>query len=178
MAMIQNNLKTTLLTTAILSAIGIGTAGCGADGSSDKDFFPTGDRQVTKIENAQASAGARSDATLSAAHFDGGALNSLGQQKLDLITSELPDEGPVTIYLDLPADGAQAQARKDAVTAYLIDSHLTAEQFKLKDGPNDGTWTPAATALTNMSKTETDNSGASGSGSSSSSGAASGATGH
>jgi hypothetical protein len=177
MAMIHNNLKTTLLTTAILSAIGIGTAGCGADGSSDKDFFPTGDRQATKIAEAQAAAGARSDATLSSAHFDGGALNSLGQQKLDLITSDLPDEGPVTIYLDLPADGPQAQARKDAVTAYLIDSHLTAEQFKLKDGPNDSTWAPSANALTNMSKTETDN-GSPSSGSSSSSGAASGTTGH
>jgi len=171
-------MKLTLLSTALLSALGLSTAGCGTDGSSEKDFFPTGERQSTKIENAQAAVGARSDATLSAAHFDGGALNSLGQAKLDLITSSLPDEGPVTIYLDTPTDSPSAQARKDAVTAYLIDSHLTADQFKLVDGPNNATWTPVASALTNMSKTETDAGGASGGTSSSSTSASSGASGH
>jgi hypothetical protein len=170
-------MKLTLLTASLLWALGLSTAGCGTDGSSEKDFFPSGERQSTKIENAQAAAGARSDATLSCAHFDGGALNSLGQAKLDLITSNLPDEGPVAIYIDLPTDSPSAQARKDAVTAYLIDSHLTADQFKLVDGPNNSTWTPAASALTNMSKTETAAGGGSSSSSSSSS-ASSGASGH
>ena len=156
MATIRNNVKATLLTASILSALGLSTAGCGTDGSYDKDFFPSGERQVNKIEDAQAAAGARSDATLSAAHFDGGALNSLGQAKLDLITSNLPDEGPVTIHMDVPAEGDLAQTRMDAVTAYLTDSHLTADQFKLVSGPNDQTWTPVGSALVNMSKTETD----------------------
>jgi hypothetical protein len=156
MATNRNNMKATFLTASLLSALSLSAAGCGTDGSYDKDFFPSGDRQVTKTEEAQAAAGARSDATLSLAHFDGGALNSLGQSKLDLITSNLPDEGPVTIYLDVPADGPLAQARKDAVAAYLTDSHLTPDQFSLVDGPNNATWTPAASALTNMSKTETD----------------------
>ena len=177
MATIRNNVKATLLTASILSLIGMSTAGCGTDGSYDKDFFPSGDRQVAKIENAQAAAGARSDATLSPANFDGGALNSLGQSKLDLITSSLPDEGPVTIYLDVPTDGPLAQARKDAVTSYLTDSHLTPDQFTLVEGPNTATWTPAASALTNMSKTETDTSSGSSSGASSNSGSSS-ATGH
>jgi uncharacterized membrane protein YgcG len=152
--------KATLLTAAVLAALGLSTAGCGTDGSYDKDFFPSGERQADKIEHAQIAAGARADATLSAAHFDDGSLNSLGQQKLDLITATLPDEGPMTIYVDLPADGTFTQARKDAVTAYLIDSHLTADQFKLVDGPNNNTWTPSAAALVNMSKTETDTTGA------------------
>jgi len=178
MATIQNNVKATLLTASLLSALGLSAAGCGTDGSYDKDFFPSGDRQVTKLENAQAAAGARSDASLAPADFDGGALNSLGQDKLDLMTSCLPDEGPITIYLDVPADGPFAQARKDAVSAYLIDSHLTADQFKLADGPNNDTWVPSASALTNMSKTETDSSGATGASGSSSSGASSSGTGH
>ena len=182
MTTIPNNIKLTLLTAALLSALGLSAAGCGTDGSYDKDFFPSGERQSTKIVNAQSAAGARSDATLSPSHFDGGALNSLGQAKLDLITSNLPDQGPVTIYMDLPTDGAVAQARKDAVTAYLVDSHLTADQFVLVDGPNNATWTPSASALTNMSKTETDAAGASGSSgsssSSSNSSASSGAAGH
>jgi hypothetical protein len=177
MATTGNNMKITLLTASLLSAIGLSTAGCGTDGSSEKDFFPSGERRVTTIENAQAAAGARSDATLNPAHFDGGALNSLGQAKLDLITSSLPDEGPVTIYIDAPTDSPFAQARKDAVTAYLVDSHLTADQFKLVDGPNNSTWTPAASALANMSKTETEAGGGGGSSSASSS-ASSGASGH
>jgi hypothetical protein len=175
MATIRNNLKTTVLTASLLTAFGFTTAGCGTDGSYDKDFFPSGDRQVDKIENAQAAAGARSDASLSAAHFDGGALNSLGQDKLDLMTSSLPDEGPVTIYLDMPTDGPFAQARKDAVTAYLIDSHLTADQFTLVAGPNTTSWSPSAVALTNMCKTETDASSSSSS-SSASGGASSSAS--
>ena len=168
MATIKKNLKVTLLTASLLSAFGLATAGCGSDGSYDKDYFPSGDRQVTKIADAQAAAGARSDGTLSSAHFDGGALNSLGQEKLDLMTSSLPDEGPLTIHMDVPTDGPFAQARKDAVAAYLKSSHLTDDQFKLVDGPNNDTWTPSESALVNMSKTESDASGASGSSSSSS----------
>jgi len=166
---IRNNVKATLLTASILAAFGLSTAGCGTDGSYDKDFFPSGERESAKVENAQAAAGARHDATLNDAHFDGGALNSLGQAKLDLITQSLPDEGPVTIYIDLPEGNQFTQARKDAVTAYLVDSHLTADQFKLVDGPNDATWTPSMVALTNMSKTETDAGGSSSSSSSSTS---------
>jgi hypothetical protein len=156
MASIRNNIKTTLLAGSILAALGLSTAGCATDGSDDKDFFPTGERQVTKIEEAQNSAGARHDATLNVAQFDGAALNSLGQAKLDAIVSNLPDEGPVSIYVDVPTDGALAQARKDAVAAYLTNSHLTPDQFKLVDGPNPNTWTPSATALSDMSKTDTD----------------------
>jgi uncharacterized membrane protein YgcG len=170
MAKNRSNFKATLLTAALLTGLSMSTAGCGADGSYDKDFFPSGYRQSAKIADAQAAAGARADATLSIAHFDGGALNSLGQTKLDAITSSLPDDGPVQIYLDLPADGPLAQARRDAVAAYLTNSHLTPDQFTLVDGPNPQTWTPSASALTNMAKTETDSgssSGQSGSGSSS-----------
>ena len=79
MATIKKNLKVTLLTASLLASLGLSTAGCGTDGSYDKDFFPSGERQANKIANAQAAAGARSDASLSSAHFDGGALNSLGQ---------------------------------------------------------------------------------------------------
>jgi hypothetical protein len=172
---VRNNVKATLLTASILAAFGLSTAGCGTDGSYDKDFYPSGQRATANIENAQAAAGARHDATLNDAHFDGAALNSLGQAKLDLITQSLPDEGPVSIYVDFPAGDQFTQARKDAVTAYLVDSHLTADQFKLVDGPNDATWTPSMVALTNMSKTETD---AGGSSASSSSSASAGATGH
>jgi hypothetical protein len=152
----RNNVKATLLTASLLSALSLSTAGCGSDGSFDKDFFPSGERQSTKFAEAQNAAGARADATLNPAQFDGGALNSLGQAKLDLITSNLPDEGPVTIYLDVPADGALAQARKDSVAAYLTNSHLTPDQFSLVDGPNAETWAPSVSALSNMSKTETD----------------------
>jgi hypothetical protein len=173
----RNNMKATLLTAAILSALGLSTAGCGTDGSYEKDFFPQGQREVTQIENAQAAAGAKNDAELTTAHFDGGALNSLGQTKLDLITSSLPDQGPVTIYLNVPTDGPFAQARKDAVSTYLTDSHLTTDQFKLVDGPNDATWTPSAVALTNMGKTETESGAAAASGSTSGSATAA-AAGH
>ena len=55
---IRNNVKATLLTASILAAFGLSTAGCGTDGSYDKDFFPSGQRQSTQIENAQAAAGA------------------------------------------------------------------------------------------------------------------------
>ena len=69
------------------------TSGCGGEGArpvAGEVFRPEGEvRSARQFPDVQAAAGARADATLRTAHFDRGDLNSLGQEKLDLMNSEL-----------------------------------------------------------------------------------------
>ena len=158
--MVRNKIKTRLVFGIAAVGMLLLTSACQTDSSSEKDFFPAdNDSAVKKVSDAQAAAGAQDDATLYPSHFDGSELNSLGQSKLDLITSTLPDNGPVTIYLEaatgssVPAD--VAKGRTTAVTQYLLNSHLTDDQFKLVDGPNTKLTTASGSALANYSKTDT-----------------------
>ena len=156
----NKNIKEAFLIGLATVGILLTASGCQTDGSSDKDFFPVdSDSAVTKTFDAQAAAGAQADATIYPTHFDGNALNSLGQQKLDLITADLPDSGPVKIYMDTPKDSnvtaEQAKSRKDAIAQYLLNSHLTEEQFKLIDGPNPNLHTLAGHTMADYGKTDT-----------------------
>ena len=159
--MVRNkNIKSRLIFGIAAVGMLLLTSACQTDGSSDKDFFPADSSSaVKKVADAQAASGAQMDATLYPTNFDGNALNSLGRMKLDSITQTLPDEGPVTIYLvgtaatTVPAD--QATNRRDAVSQYLLNSHLTNDQFKLVDGPNPNVTNSSGNALANYSKTDT-----------------------
>lgn len=101
------------------------------------EVFPKdGDaRDVWNFRSAQASAGAREDATLYDYHFDDDGLNSLGEEKLDLmLAAEKPAE-PMVVYLDVPAPQT-AQRNRQAVLTYLKDRGLQDSQIAVKDGPN------------------------------------------
>src|SRR5947209_12376465 len=78
-----------------------------ADAFASEPTVPPARQVVT----AQAATGARDDATLRPMHFDGGQLNSLGRQKLDLITQGEDASQQIVVYLDLPPDGPVKLAR-------------------------------------------------------------------
>jgi hypothetical protein len=148
----------TLTTTAVLAFAGLtaGGGGCATDKSEPKDFFPPADghRKVNQFTDVQASNGAQEDATLQPLHFRGSRLNSLGQDKLDLIIPDEPD-GDVIVYLNLPAGSELTSARHDNVLAYLKAAGIDEEHIKLHDGPNLESTHPAAEDLSRLSKTET-----------------------
>src|SRR3982751_789407 len=99
--------------------------------------------------SAQASDGARADATLHGCHFDPGgtptSLNSLGEEKLELML--LADASlPMVVYLDVAKDETYA-AREQAVRVYLKDRGLTEAQVTLVNGQNKYNTNPAAARL-------------------------------
>src|SRR4051812_38565427 len=108
-------------------------AGC-QDKVARQDQFPPEDqvRSVDRIAELQAASGARADATLYAHHFDGDALNSTGEEKLEMILSRPHKGGPVTIYV---VDSDAAKVRRDAVTKYLAD-HKMDTDVKVAIGNN------------------------------------------
>jgi hypothetical protein len=104
---------------------------------------------VTRLAMRQTVNGARTDATIRPYHFDDGALNSLGQEKLDfLVTSCENRAGELVVYVDVPVgegedDKKLSQARHDSVTEYLVDCGLTEESFRLETGHNPHNTHPA-----------------------------------
>jgi hypothetical protein len=109
-------------------------------------FPPDSDmRAVWNIRTAQAAAGARKDGSLYEMHFDSAGLNSLGQQKLDLMLADEEPADPLVIYLDLPASTLTDKDRL-SVIAYLKDRGLPESQVSLKEGPNPRAAASAADA--------------------------------
>ena len=121
------------------------------DATLHGEVFPAdGDaRDVWNVAGAQAAAGARADATLHTSHFDEMGLNSLGEEKLNLMLACEDAAGPMVVYLDLPADAARDRDR-DAVTAYLSDRGVPQSQISLKDGPNPHTMRSASEAANQL----------------------------
>ncbi len=93
-------------------------AGC-HDPYQRGETFEDGDHPtpIGRMNQAQAAAGAKQDATLYDRHFRGDHLDPLGQGKLDLMLKGTATGEPVQVYLDMPAD--LAAARRPAVAAYL-----------------------------------------------------------
>ena len=98
---------------------------------------------------AQAATGAREDGTLRAAHFDGGHLNSLGQQKLALMVRDDDAAGPMVVYLDLPSNTAAPKARQ-SVVEFLKSQGLPEAQIRVEDGPNPAVTSPAARSIEHL----------------------------
>lgn len=109
-------------------------------GIPGEQFAPANEpRHMHRIADASAASGARADATLHRAHFDGGnqtALNSLGEQKLDLMLAD-DDALPVAIYLNVIGDDVFA-ACEQSVRVYLRDRGLGEQQIKVVAGRNPG----------------------------------------
>ena len=127
------------LVAGVVVALGVvAAAGCsqGNHPVAGESFRPEGEvRSVHQFADAQAAAGARADATLRAVHFDRGDLNSLGQEKLDLMLGDDDACTPLVVRIDV-ADDAMADARRDAVRVYLKDRGVSDDQVKLETGPN------------------------------------------
>ena len=102
-----------------------------------------------QLLTAQAATGAREDATLRAMHFDGGRLNSLGRQKLDLITRDNDGPRKLVVYLDLPSDAPLAEART-TVADFLKSAGIPDSQIRIEDGPNPLSTAPAARAMDDL----------------------------
>ena len=106
---------------------------------------PDEPRQVHRMFDAAAASGARADATLHACHFDAGnptALNSLGENKLDLMMSD-DDALPMAVYLNIAGDEKLAGCEQ-SVRVYLRDRGLTDQQVKIVAGRNPGSYSPTA----------------------------------
>ena len=109
---------------------------------------------MTRINQEQIAAGARTDATLRPYHFHEAELNSLGLEKLDHMVSGAPRDGALVVYLDVPSDGdekALAAARRKAVTEYLSGRGMAERSFRLESGHN-----PRATVPVRSLQRETD----------------------
>jgi hypothetical protein len=152
-----------LIGTAAAIALG---AGCANDTGYSDNFFKNSDHeQVRAVLDQQVVNGAKEDATLYAAHFDGNKLNSLGQRKLEMM-ADGPVDRDIVVYLDLRTDDAATAARRDAVTAYLVGGGFEASHVKIEAGANPNVTSPAAGNLARYAKTESENSGSSASASS------------
>lgn len=129
-------------------------AGCHHDGEPPTDRTDpfAGESAVhpsQQFEVAQAATGAREDGTLHAAHFDGGNLNSLGQQKLALMVRDEDASGPLVVYLDLAPTAATPRARQ-AVVDFLKSQGLPEAQIRVEDGPNPALTSPAARSIEDL----------------------------
>lgn len=124
-------------------------AGCHNDKPQQvrRDAFVPEDqpRQLRNVILGQEANGARRDATLHPVHFDDAGLNSLGQQKLNLMLASDEPAEPLVVYLDFP-EGEMPPHAHDSVVDYLKHCGLPEAQVSLKDGPNPHAASSAAEA--------------------------------
>ena len=118
-----------------------------ADAFASEPAVPPARQFVT----AQAATGAREDATLRAMHFDGGRLNSLGRQTLDLMTRDQDGPRKLVVYLDLPS-GAPAGEARGAVTEFLASLGVAESRIQIEYGPNPSATAPAARAMDDLQR--------------------------
>ncbi len=130
-------MKLPINTLALLLAAAGFTVGCQQDAAVDGSAFPadTTLRAPQRFADIQAAAGARADATLTADHFTGDRLNSLGLTKLDAMVADDDDAEPMSVYVNLP-DSPRAETRRAAVRAYLVDAGLRDNQIDIQTGTN------------------------------------------
>jgi hypothetical protein len=122
-------------------------------------------RKPAQFVDAQAASGARADATLSKQHFDGGRLNSLGEDKLSRMMKDDDATEPMRVYLNVNERDPASRPRREAVIAFLKDGGLTDAQIEIAYGPNPENRSRASTHLSNLGKTETGAAAQSGGGS-------------
>ena len=139
---------------AILTAAALLTTAPGCkEAHVHEAFFPNlHESRTAQTLYAQSARGARIDATLYAIHFDGPALNSLGQSKLDLMMEDAAGTGTLAVYVSAPHD--QSDPRRAAVEQYLTAAGLATTAFTTHAGVNPHATHLASDSLVRMNKTE------------------------
>jgi hypothetical protein len=107
----------------------------------------------------QSAAAARSDATLNNYHFDrGGALNSLGRAKLDLMLKDDEASLPMVVYVDIREQGdrpaSDVSRYEESARHYLADRGLRDERVEFRSGPNLSYTRPARDGLRGLKRLE------------------------
>jgi hypothetical protein len=128
-------LSKTNLMLSLIACLAIGT-GCATRPyqSLDQQYGMSED-----FATAQAAEGALADATLYPRHFEGDALNSLGQEKLARVASAAKDgTEPVKLYFDAP-EAQLTDGRKAVVAQFLAEYGLPSERVTLAAGVNPAT---------------------------------------
>jgi hypothetical protein len=147
-------MKATGLAMAVAAAVVVAASSGGCkEAHVHEAFFPNlHESRMNQALAAQTARGARVDATLYPIHFDGAALNSLGQAKLDLMLEDGAGTGPITVYLGVPELGIDQ--RRTAVERYLTAAGLQPEQVALVVGANPFVTHLASDSISRMQKTE------------------------
>jgi len=149
---------------AFTVALLVFAVGCKQDTRTMSDGFfpePEGYRATTATFDAQAGNGARHDAMLRPVHFNGGALNSTGADKINRLLGADAGE-PVAVYLNVPTDDKALYASREAsVTRYLKDAGLADSQMKVVAGANPDAWSPSEKQIEKFSRTDSGSSGSS-----------------
>mgnify|MGYP005860587883 CR=1 FL=1 len=124
--------------------------GCESATPHPEEFPPLESSTVARTLEVQAARGARQDAMLHEIHFDGNRLNSLGQDKLDLMLKDNDTELPLVVYLNVPGD---AKSKRESAEKYLQEAGLRTEQFKFETGINPKATAPSAKAIADLPRT-------------------------
>jgi hypothetical protein len=148
--MTMKNLK--LFATFVLgSMLSIGCANPSFE-AANNEFRPDHEiRPIHTVLYTQATNGARNDATLNDAHFDGNALNSLGEAKLRMM-ADSDNAAPLIVYMNVPSDHPDTASRNESVRRYLSASGVASNRFKLEAGPNPNSRSFAARHLADWKK--------------------------
>jgi hypothetical protein len=113
------------------------------------------------VNDAQAARGARLDGTLHACHFSGDQVNSLGQDRLDLMLHDGGIYAPLVVWIDVPQDD-QLAARQQSVSMFLKDRGMRDDQIKLELGPNPDSTTAVVRLATQSDEQGKQSAGAGG----------------
>jgi hypothetical protein len=132
------------LVALVLMLLGTGCAKLSLHPNDDFLSENAADRDSRQAADMQAARGARADGMLRAVHFDGSNLNSLGQQRIQLMMRDNESSLPLVVYVNLPAEDSLATARREAVESHLKELGLKADQFRVEAGPNPASSSMAA----------------------------------
>jgi hypothetical protein len=111
---------------------------------------------VDAQEQAMAVAGARFDATLYDADFDGGDLTAVGEGKVAMMLNNAPANRAMTIYIFAGSPENVMQARQASVDKMIHDPAYAGAQVTVKAGSNSALSTPALPGLAAIKRLNAD----------------------
>lgn len=141
---------------ALMLAVGVVLVGCSSSKDSaawhDPFFPPDNVTPPSKVMyDRQAANGAAADGMLFDIHFDGSELNSLGQQKLNLMVAGRSVNTPMKVYLNMPKDAATTSPRQATVEKALEAAGVAKDKYAVAVGPNPGVLMPAEAGIRALS---------------------------
>jgi hypothetical protein len=98
-------------------------------------------RDLHRVMDAQVARAAREDGTLRSYHFNGVELNTLGEDRLDLMLHDTGAYVPLVVYLDVPS--TNLPGTRQSVANFLKERGVREDQITLETGPNPNVTSPA-----------------------------------